>query len=94
VHRYPTLEAYMQRYGAHYLARGQVLEQGFLTLGGRRAFEIRIGDPEGRFIEQMTFIETGDGRVFAVIADSPVDLADAYRPWFAAALSALEIRPE
>jgi hypothetical protein len=94
VHRYPTLEAYMERYGAHYLARGEVLEQGFLTLGGRRAFEIRIEDPDGRFIEQMTFIETGDGRVFAVIADSPVDLAEAYRPWFAAALAALEIQPE
>ena len=94
VHRYTTLEAYMERYGAHYLARGKVLEQRFLTLGGRRAFEIRIEDPEGRFIEQMTFIETGDGRVFAVIADSPVELAEAYRPWFAAALAALEIRPE
>ena len=34
VHRYPTLEAYMERYGAHYLARGQVLQQGFLTLRG------------------------------------------------------------
>jgi len=94
VHRYPTLEAYMERYGAHYLTRGQVLKQGFLTLHGRRAFEIQIEDPEGRFVEQMTFIETGDGRVFAVIADSPVDLAEAYRPWFAAALAALEIRPE
>jgi len=94
VHRYPTLEAYMERYGAHYLARGQVLEQGFLTLRGRRAFEIRILDPEGRFLEQTTFIETGDGRVFAVIADSPVELAEAYRPWFAAALADLEIRPE
>jgi predicted Zn-dependent protease len=94
VHRYPTLEAYMERYGAHYLARGQVLEQGFLTLRGRRAFEIRILDLEGGFIEQTTFIETGDGRVFAVIADSPVELAEAYRPWFAAALADLEIRPE
>jgi len=94
VHRYPTLEAYMERYGAHYLTRGQVLEQGFLTLQGRRAFEIRIEDPDGGFIEQTTFIETGDGRVFAVIADSPADLAEAYRPWFAAALAALEIRPE
>ncbi len=94
VHRYPTLEAYMERYGAHYLTRGQVLEQGFLTLRGRRAFEIRTLDPEGRFIEQTTFIETGDGRVFAVIADSPADLAEVYRPWFAAALADLEIRPE
>jgi predicted Zn-dependent protease len=94
VHRYPTLEAYMDRYGAHYLARGQVLEQRFLELGGRRAFQIRTLDPEGGSIEQTTFIETGDGRVFAVIADSPTALAEAYRPWFDAALAALEIRPE
>jgi hypothetical protein len=94
VHRYPTLEAYMDRYGAHHLARGQVLRQGFLTLHGRRAFELRMLDPEGRFIEQTTFIETGDGRVFAVIADSPTDLAEAYRPWFDAALADLEIKPE
>jgi predicted Zn-dependent protease len=94
VHRYPTLEAYMDRYGAHYLARGQVLEQRFLELGGRRAFEIRTLDREGGSIEQTTFIETGDGRVFAVIADSPTALAEAYRPWFDAALAALEIRPE
>ncbi len=94
VHRYPTLEAYMERYGAHYLKRGHVLHQGFLRLGGRRAFEMQIEDPDGRFIEQMTFVESGDGRVFAVIADSPVDLAEAYRPWFAATLEALEIRPE
>jgi predicted Zn-dependent protease len=94
VHRYPTLEAYMERYGAHHLARGQVLQQGFLTLRGRRAFEMRTLDPEERFIEQTTFIETGDGRVFAVIADSPAELAEAYRPWFAAALADLEIRPE
>ena len=94
VHRYPTLEAYMDRYGAHYLARGQVLGQRFLELDGRRAFEIRTLDREGGSIEQTTFIETGDGRVFAVIADSPTALADAYRPWFDAALAALEIRPE
>jgi hypothetical protein len=84
----------MERYGAHYLARGQVLEQRFLTLRGRRAFEIRILDPEGGFIEQTTFIETGDGRIFAVIADSPAELAEVYRPWFAAALAELEIQPE
>jgi predicted Zn-dependent protease len=94
VHRYPTLEAYMDRYGAHHLARGQVLGQRFLELGGRRAFEIRTLDREGGSVELTTFIETGDGRVFAVIADSPTALAEAYRPWFDAALAGLEIRPE
>jgi len=92
VHRYPTLEAYMDRYGAHYLTRGRVLHQRFLTLHGKRAFEIEIEDPAGRFLERTTFIETGDGRVFAVIAECPVDVAQAYRSWFDAALESLEIR--
>jgi hypothetical protein len=92
VHRYPTLEAYMERYGGHYLSRGQVLAQRFLDVGGRRAFELRIAHPGRNYVEQMTFIESGDGRVFAVIADCPAELADVYRPWFDAALAALEIR--
>ncbi len=92
VHRYPTLEAYMDRYGAHYLKRGRLLQQRFLTLNGRRAFEIETADPEARSVERTTFIEAGDGRIFAVIAESPADVADAYRPWFDAALDSLEIR--
>ena len=92
VHRYPTLEAYMDRYGDHYLSRGRVLHQRFLTLGGRRAFEIQIGDLAGEFIERTTFVETGNGRIVAVIADCPAELAAAYQPWFDAALASLEIR--
>jgi len=69
-----------------------VLQQRFLTLQGKRAFEIEIEDPAGRFLERTSFIETGDGRVFAVIADCPVEVAEAYRPWFDAALESLEIR--
>jgi hypothetical protein len=92
VHRYPSIEAFMERYGAHYLSRGRMLHQAFLRVHGHRAFEVRIEDPEGAAVEQLTFIETGDGRVIAVIADSPRELADAYQPWFAVALASLEIR--
>ena len=92
VHRYQTLEAYMDRYGDHYLSRGRMLHQRFLTLLGRRAFEIVIADPTDQFVERTTFIETGDGRIIAVIAECPVDSEDAYRPWFDAALASLEIR--
>ena len=92
VHRYPTLEAYMERYGDHYLTRGPVLGQRFRTLRGKRAFEIEIGDPTDDFLERTIFVETGDGRIVAVIEDCPIALADAYRPWFDAALDTLEIR--
>jgi hypothetical protein len=92
VHRYTTLEAFMDRYGDHYLSRGRVLSQRFLHVDGRRAFELRIEHQTPPFVEQMTFIESGDGRVFAVIADSPAELAESYRPWFDAALAGLEIR--
>ena len=92
VHRYPTLEAFMERYGGHYLTHGRIRHQRFLTLEGRRAFEIEIGDPTGELVERTSFIETGDGRVVAVIAEAPVALAAAYRPWFDASLASLEIR--
>ena len=51
-----------------------------------------IADPTDEFVERTTFIETGDGRIIAVIAECPVDSEDAYRPWFDAALASLEIR--
>jgi len=92
VHRYPTLEAFMDRYGGHYLARGRIATQRFLTHAGRRAFEIEIVDPGEGIVERTRFIETGDGRIVAVIGEAPAPLAAAYRPWFDASLASLEIR--
>jgi hypothetical protein len=91
VQRYATIEAYLQRYGLHYLSHGRITRDSFLAVGGRRARQVEIENREADFAEQLLFIETGDGRVFVVIADCPVGDLDVYRPWFSAALDSLEI---
>ena len=91
VQRYPTIEAYLQRYGFHYLSHGRITRDSFLVVSGRRARQVAIENREADLAEELTFIETGDGRVFVVIADCPVGALDVYRPWFRAALASLEI---
>ena len=91
VQRYATIEAYLQRYGLHYLSHGRITRDSFLKLGGRRARQVAIENREADFAEELTFIESGDGRVFVVIADCPAGALDLYRPWFRAALNSLEI---
>ncbi len=91
VQRYPTIEAYLERYGPAYLSHGWLLKNSFTERNGLRAFEAVIEDFEHRFVEHLTFIESGDGRLIVVIADCPVEAAEAYRPWFEAALGSLEI---
>jgi predicted Zn-dependent protease len=91
VQRYPTIEAYLQRYGLHYLSHGRITRDAFVVVSGRRARQVSIENPRADFAEELTFIETGDGRVFVVIADCPLGAVDAYRPWFWATLASLEI---
>jgi hypothetical protein len=91
VERYPTVEAYLERYGAHYLRRGNLLASERTQVSGRPALRALMVDPEGRFVEDLTFAETGDGRVVVVVADCPAEMHDAYRPWFDAALGSLRI---
>jgi hypothetical protein len=91
VQNYPTLEAYLERYGRYYLTRGRVVRDEMVTVDGRRARHVSIENRAADVAEEVTFIETGDGRVFVVIADCPVNDADAYRPWVSATLDSLEI---
>lgn len=94
VERYATIDAYLERYGAFYLAHGRVLRDAPAVLGGRRARRALIARAEADFAEEIAFIESGDGRVFVVIADCPLSAAEVYRPWFEAALASLEIWDE
>ncbi len=91
VHSYSTIEAYLERYGGYYRAQGSVLEHAEEVVSGRRALRVVIEATDGVSIEENTFIEVGDGRLFVVIADSPADQIDAYRPWFRATLDSLRI---
>jgi hypothetical protein len=91
VQRYPTIEAYLERYGHAYRRHGRVLRDVVLEVNGYPARQMSIANTRLDVVEQITFIEAGDGRVFVVIADCPVESADAYRPWFEAVLASLEI---
>jgi hypothetical protein len=91
VERYPTIEAYLERYGAFYLDHGRVLRDASAVVDGRRARRTFIANAEADFAEEIAFIESGDGRVFVVIADCPLGAVEIYRPWFEAMLASLDI---
>lgn len=91
VHRYPTLESYLSRFGAYHLGRGEVIDSEFTEIAGKRAFRAVVLNFDGRSADQITLIEVGDGRVVAVIADCPLKVWGQYRNWFEAALASLEI---
>jgi predicted Zn-dependent protease len=91
VHRYPTIESYLERYLPYYLNRGRLSRPAPLVVNGRRALQTEIEIFEAPRMEQITLIEVGDGRLIVVIADCPREMIDTYRPWFSAALASLEI---
>lgn len=91
VHRYDTIEAFLQRYTPHYLHRSRPLHFERIVVNGRRAIQAQL---ESRFddrVEEITFIESGDGRVVVVSGDCPLGQLAAYRPWFQASLATLDI---
>jgi hypothetical protein len=91
VHRFPTIEDYLERFFAYHLSRGVVQQSGFAEVSGRRAFRAVVLNFDGRSADQITLIEAGDDRVVAVIADCPREALETYRDWFEAALASLEI---
>jgi hypothetical protein len=91
VHRYPTIESYLERFASYYLSRGRIAPPRSLLVEDRRALRISIQDFEGRFFEDITLIEVGDGRLIVAIGECPPEAAEAYRPWFDAALASLDI---
>jgi hypothetical protein len=91
VHRYATIEAYLDRYGTYYRSRGRLSAVEELVVAGHRALRLEIEDVEGLAFEEVTLIESGDGRILAITGECPPELAGDYRPWFRAALATLEI---
>jgi hypothetical protein len=91
VRRYPSIESYLTRHAQAHVRDGSILEQGPSELAGRPAFRLVVESADGLLVDDTTFVESGDGRVFVFIADcAPAD-CDAYRPWFQATLGSLEI---
>ncbi len=93
VRNYPTVASYLARHGATHVGEGKILDNRPLRIRGRPAVRIRVQGRGGDFIEELTFVETGDGRVFVAIADCPSELWSAYEPWFRAIFDTLEIWP-
>jgi hypothetical protein len=91
VERYPTIEAYFDRFAAHYLAKGRVLAWEFTEMGGFRSLEASVVAHDETTIEQYVFIEAGDGRLIVVVMDCAAEDASDYWPWFRATLGSLEI---
>ena len=92
VHRYPTIEAFLERYGPYYAQRGRTSEPVQLVIDGRRAVQAEIEVFDAPRVEQITLIEIGDGRLIAIVADCPAEQLEEFRPWFALALSSLNVR--
>jgi predicted Zn-dependent protease len=91
VHRYATIEEYLERYGPYYQTRGRLSRVEPLVVRGHRALRVAIDDFEGLAFEEVTLIESGDGRILVITGECPPELAGDYRPWFRAALATLEI---
>jgi len=91
VQRYATIAEYLDRFGRYYLGRGAISRPVELTVNGRRAIQAEIALSDAPRLEQVTIIEIGDGRLLVVTADSSIDRADDYRPWFQALVDSLEI---
>jgi hypothetical protein len=91
VQRFPTIEAYLERYAGYYLNHGRLSRPAWLVVNGRRALQVEIEVFEAPRFEQVTLVEIGDGRVLVIIAECPPRSTEAYRPWFSAALASLEI---
>jgi len=89
----PDIDAYVERYGAWYAGRGRLLRAHELVVNGRRALQGVLVRPENELVEEITLIETGDGRVVVVTAECVAEQYDVYAPWFDAVLGSLEIDP-
>jgi hypothetical protein len=90
VRRYASVESYLGRFAGAYLAGGDlVLERG-IDLAGHPGLRWVVRDRIPGVTEQLTFLETGDGRLVVVIADCANETYDAYRPWFEATVDSLE----
>lgn len=91
---YDTLDDFLGRFAGAYLRGGRLVEQTNVIVQGREALRLVKVDDRHHWTEEFTFLASGDGRVFVVVADAASEEYEAFRPWFWAALATLEIWPE
>ncbi|MGH0029705.1 MAG: matrixin family metalloprotease [Myxococcota bacterium] len=91
VSRYDTVDDYLARFGDYYRRRGRLLRFEELVVNGRRAVQGLLVRHPGDSVEEITLIESGDGRVVVVTAECAIDAFQAYSPWFDASLASLRL---
>ena len=91
VRDYPTIRAYLERYGAWHIGRGEMIDSGPIQVGPYPGVRFLI-EIEGGRVEEVTLLEPGDGRIAIAIWDSPIADHEAWQPWFRATLGSLELR--
>jgi predicted Zn-dependent protease len=90
VYRFGTIEEFVERFGPGYLIGATLLSLGDREVAGHRAREVLLLTEVGTR-EELTLIESGDGRVLVAIAECPAEEQGDYRAWFLAVLDSLEI---
>ena len=90
VHRFDTIEEFVERFGPAYLVGATLLSIESREVAGHRAREVLLLTDMGTR-EELTLIESGDGRLLVAIAECPAEEQGAYRAWFLAVLDSLEI---
>jgi hypothetical protein len=91
VSRESDVAEYLERYGPWYASRGRLLSVEELSLRGRRALQGVILRPPGDALEEVTLIESGDGRVIVVTAECAARHYAVYSAWFDATLASLDL---
>jgi len=88
---YPTIEAYLERFGAELFAGTWRRYSRPREVAGLRALEVAVEDPSGELALVFDFVELGDGRVMVLLAVCPAEVEKLWRPWFEEVLESLEI---
>ncbi len=88
---YPTIEAFLERFGSQLFAGTWRRYSAPVVVAGRRALEVAVEDASGQVALGFHFVELGDGRVMVLLAVCPAEVEKSWRPWFQAVVSSLEI---
>jgi hypothetical protein len=89
---YPTVEAFLDRFGDSLFSGTWRRSSGPVEIAGRTGLAVSVEDPTGEIALDFFFIELGDGRLMVILASCPSEVASQWRPWFEASLDTLEIR--
>jgi hypothetical protein len=90
VYRFETIEDFVERFGPSFLIDATLLSIRERTVAGRRAREVVVLT-EFETREEVTLIESGDGRVLVTVAECPMAYEASYRAWFAAIVDSIEV---